>query len=916
MKIFTKNAIIKKILIALVTVIMISNFIMPNYVCAEDDEEENEPGGKLFTPITELILGIADRVLATVQDIFVGETDWTDTITGNSIKNEINGDLKSEFLTHSGILNPFLIDVGVERYSIRYSPGVIFSGRVPGLDINFISPMSESESTFEYVEYGTKLANNGLPLSWKQAKENYGASGELQIQKGSTWSWVFTGNADNYYSFWEYNGKQYYFVFTDLNESLLQDILIAGVPGVGSLMIGIKQLEKWYYEFGGDSAIWGTLYEYGPTESTYVTKDSSAAQLQNQISKWYNALRTLALVGLLSVLVYVGIKIILSSNSAQNQAKYKSMLKDWLVAICILFVLHYIMAFVLDITSRITDLFTLNSVNPGGEDVLMTNIRNKITGETSYWVYFGYVVMYITLVILTITFTIEYLKRVVFIAFLTMIAPLIALTYPLDKIKDGQAQAFSIWIKEYVFNCLLQPVHLLLYTVFIDSASQLINVNPLYAIVTLAFFKPAEKFFRKMFGFDKASSISTLGAAAGGAMVMNMLNKIQGRSAKGKEGTAGSGANSSTGVRTATRNPSSGGNTPTANVPLGNNNAGGNGNQTGNNQTINNNTGNNQTTNNTTGNSQTRNMQANRQRGNTQTINSTTIPTPSRANGLKALGKKIVGPDALKSMGKWTLKNSIRAAGAFAGGTIGLAAGLADGDFELPIKNMAAGATIGAAGAQNITQNTVHGVKKAYGNISETYLRGKLGDEAYNNMQFDKAFYKSDVYKQITQDPSIDQTNIKGRVQEFLDNGITDGSKIREALQNDITGDELSLYNGAGITSTKDMKSLKNEGITPDVAKNYGVKDADSIKKLYKANIGPSDYEVFKRFGVTNVDKIARVKAKHSNLLNSQIASRMAIAENAKHLISDHDAFVRYATPMLGARGAEDLFNQIGDFSI
>ena len=51
MKILVNNTIIKKILIVLVTIIMVNSFIMPNYVNAED-----EPGGVLFTPITELLL--------------------------------------------------------------------------------------------------------------------------------------------------------------------------------------------------------------------------------------------------------------------------------------------------------------------------------------------------------------------------------------------------------------------------------------------------------------------------------------------------------------------------------------------------------------------------------------------------------------------------------------------------------------------------------------------------------------------------------------------------------------------------------------------------------------------------------------------------------------------------------------------
>ena len=117
-------------------------------------------------------------------------------------------------------------------------------------------------------------------------------------------------------------------------------------------------------------------------------------------------------------------------------------------------------------------------------------------------------------------------------AFFTMIAPLIALTYPIDKIKDGKAQAFSIWLREYIFNALLQPMHLLLYVIFVSSASSLVDKNPLYAVVAIGFLVPAEKFFRKMFGFEQASSASPMGAAAGGALIMNAINKMGQRSGK------------------------------------------------------------------------------------------------------------------------------------------------------------------------------------------------------------------------------------------------------------------------------------------------------------------------------------------------------------------------------------------------
>lgn len=47
--------------------------------------------------------------------------------------------------------------------------------------------------------------------------------------------------------------------------------------------------------------------------------------------------------------------------------------------------------------------------------------------------------MYIVVVIYMVIFTWQYLKRVLYMAFLTMIAPLVAITYPIDKIRRWQS---------------------------------------------------------------------------------------------------------------------------------------------------------------------------------------------------------------------------------------------------------------------------------------------------------------------------------------------------------------------------------------------------------------------------------------------------------------------------------------------
>jgi hypothetical protein len=135
-------------------------------------------------------------------------------------------------------------------------------------------------------------------------------------------------------------------------------------------------------------------------------------------------------------------------------------------------------------------------------------------------------------------------------AFLTMIAPLVALTYPIDKIGDGKAQAFDMWLKEYAYNLLLQPFHLLLYTMLIGSVMDLAVNNMIYALVALGFLIPGEKLFRRFFGFEKAATTgSIVGGVVGGSLAMNAINKLgkigPGGSKGGKAGGKGSGSGDS-----------------------------------------------------------------------------------------------------------------------------------------------------------------------------------------------------------------------------------------------------------------------------------------------------------------------------------------------------------------------------------
>lgn len=320
------------------------------------------------------------------------------------------------------------------------------------------------------------------------------------------------------------------------------DIPILGTIGknIGSYIFGNEQYD-YVDDLKGTVAI--PLIKLGPASIfsnqiqlfdinffNPISTTSTAGQLKNVVALVYNSLRIISIVGLLSVLVFIGIKIVLGTVSNNDKAKYKETLIDWLVAICLIFVMHYIMSAALTFVNKITDIFDLTLTSQEGYDVFFNAIRGNITAQeqmNNETARFGYIIIYLAMIICTITFVFQYLRRVIYMAFLTMISPLVALTYPIDKINDNQAQAFNMWFKEYMFNLLIQPLHLIIYYVLLVSAQELAKTNAIYAIVAVGFMVPAEKLLRRFFGFEKAQTPGGLFAGPVGlAATMGLANKV------------------------------------------------------------------------------------------------------------------------------------------------------------------------------------------------------------------------------------------------------------------------------------------------------------------------------------------------------------------------------------------------------
>ena len=70
--------------------------------------------------------------------------------------------------------------------------------------------------------------------------------------------------------------------------------------------------------------------------------------IRQNVAAWYYTLRIFAISALLVVLLYIGIRMAISTV-ASDQAKYKKMITDWLVSFALVFLLHYIIILVLNV---------------------------------------------------------------------------------------------------------------------------------------------------------------------------------------------------------------------------------------------------------------------------------------------------------------------------------------------------------------------------------------------------------------------------------------------------------------------------------------------------------------------------------------------------------------------------------------
>ncbi len=245
---------------------------------------------------------------------------------------------------------------------------------------------------------------------------------------------------------------------------------------------------------------------------------------QKEIPRWYIGVRNLAAALSIVALIYIGIRMALSVV-ADEKAKYKKMLMGWIEGILLMFAMQYIIFAAIQVNKIIVNLiFEAGNTN----DVFMWRFEfaSQYNAVSLMWHSMGerivYSVLLIALTMIQIKFFVFYFQRVLKVALYIILSPLVCMTYAIDKAGDGRAQGFNTWFKEFMMTIFIQPIHLIIYVVFMYTAGFIAIEYPILGVMFLLLLDQSEKLIKRMF------NVSPKGKKLHDIKAMKMVKKAVG----------------------------------------------------------------------------------------------------------------------------------------------------------------------------------------------------------------------------------------------------------------------------------------------------------------------------------------------------------------------------------------------------
>ena len=258
----------------------------------------------------------------------------------------------------------------------------------------------------------------------------------------------------------------------------------------------------------------------------FLETPSADSGILAMVRGYYSIFREIAIAFYLIMLLYIGLRIIMKSTGRERD-KFKTMLLDWAIGVFILFMFPYAIKYLIMFNEGLVETLDRRIVQNSGNDIssmlpqtnidvdqelllamgqveadedsnLMAQFRKKAvdTGNLAY----GFV--YIYLLFKLLSFIIIYFKRLITVIFLIVLFPFVAISYAVDKIKDGQAQIFMAWLRELLLNIFLQFFQAAVYVAVMFVVNAFISsgdANIVLVCIGIGFISKSESLLKSLF---------------------------------------------------------------------------------------------------------------------------------------------------------------------------------------------------------------------------------------------------------------------------------------------------------------------------------------------------------------------------------------------------------------------------------
>lgn len=547
------KSITKKIIHAMLIWIVILNVVLPcltTYVFAAEDEE-----------IAEIIKNAMRNSIENDPNSF--PTDINVTISASDVSKygltrDVSGFSSNKtFLSKNGecySLKSVKIDLGNNMY-FDLPVSQIYDGKGDGTDTGTITIHYAPTGTVkEITDTGEeKVLYEGCTINWCHE----GAGGTIvdafiiADSENNVYEWGIIGLNDLSISTdSEYLGNYANDIIEYEQPLSLENYIAMAINaianGLNSVVSSVFSepvtMDKLIFNHYNETQI--SFFEGEGSGSSIIWGQNGQGGLSGTVNTWYSIFRKIALVVYMILLVYMGVRIMLSS-AGKNMAMYKTLFMYWCIGVAILLLYPYAMKYTIRLNNafvqmvessksailgsndsslttaegeKVDDLLTIDfDKNPFGTPATnSTDYMAVIADRANSSLRFALALTYLILTWQLITLIIYYYKRVFTIALLIIIFPLVAASFAIDRIADGKSQAFDKWVKEFMLNVLIQSFHAIVYVfvcgtvaVTIGSGSDA-TMDYVLILTGITFMFTGEEIIKRIFTQGESSTTKSL----------------------------------------------------------------------------------------------------------------------------------------------------------------------------------------------------------------------------------------------------------------------------------------------------------------------------------------------------------------------------------------------------------------------